>query len=56
MPMRASTTTAMGTSNERPNARNIDNTKLRYASMSGAAVMLLGAKLWMNANTWPNTR
>ena len=56
MPSRASTTTTIGTSNAMPKARNMVSTKLRYSSMSGAGVMLLGAKLWMKANTWPNTK
>ena len=42
--MQASTTTTTGTSNAAPKAMNIDITKLKYASMSGAAVMLLGVK------------
>ena len=54
--MRASTTTTIGTSKAAPKATNMVNTKLRYASMSGAAVMLFGAKLWMKVNTLPKTK
>ena len=50
------TTTITGTSNAKPKAMNMLITKPKYASMSGAAVMLLGAKLWMNLNTCPNTK
>ena len=48
MPRCASTTTTMGTSNARPNTMNSVSTKPKYCSMSGAAVMLWGAQLWMN--------
>ncbi len=54
--MRTSRITAIGTSNARPNARNMPSTKLRYSSISGAAVIDLGAKLWMKLKTWPNTK
>jgi hypothetical protein len=47
-PMRASTITAMGTSKAMPNTRNSVSTKPKYCSMSGAAVMDVGAKAWMN--------
>jgi len=56
IPSRASTTTAIGTSNAAPNAMNIIITKLRYASMSGIAETLFGAKLWMNVKTLPKTK
>src|SRR5467141_3666865 len=55
-PILTSTMTTMGISNVTPKARNIVITKLKYASMSGAGVIDFGAKLWMNANTLPNTK
>jgi hypothetical protein len=54
--MRTSRITAIGTSKASAEGQEHVSTKLRYSSMSGAAVMLLGAKLWMNLNTWPNTK
>ena len=46
----------MGISNATPKAMNMVITKLKYASMSGAGVMLLGAKSLMKVNTRPNTK
>ena len=54
--MRTSTMTAIGISKVTPKARNMVMTKLKYASMSGAGVIDLGAKLWMKANTFWNTK
>jgi len=55
-PILTSTMTTIGISKVTPKARNIVITKLKYASMSGAGVIDFGAKLWMNANTLPNTK
>ena len=43
--MRTSKMMATGTSKARPKAKNMPMTKFRYASISGAAVIDLGAKL-----------
>jgi hypothetical protein len=55
-PTRASTTTATGTSKAMPKTRNSVSTKPKYCSMSGAAVMLVGAKAWMNCDMPGMTR
>src|SRR5215831_462959 len=46
-PMRASTTTATGTSNAMPNTRNSVSTVPKYCSMSGAVLIELGATATM---------
>ncbi len=56
MPMRTSTITATGTSKAMPKTRNRVSTKLKYCSMSGAAVIALGAKAWMNCDIPGMTR
>ena len=48
MPMRASTTTATGTSNAMPNTRNSVSTVPKYCSISGAVLIELGATATMN--------
>ncbi len=56
MPARTSTITTIGISKATPKAMNIVITKLKYASMSGAGVMLFGANSLMKVNTRPNTK
>ena len=46
----------MGISKVTPKAMNMVMTKLRYCSMSGAGVMLLGANSLMNEKILPNTK